>query len=86
MFLWLTNALGIFMCWMNNDLHQFIGKFNVIYLQNIVILERTRDECLQHIRMVLKTLWEHNIFINVDKCNFTVNMKHTQYLTTFSMR
>lgn len=55
---------------MNEVLVEFIGKFVIVYLDDILIFSHSREENLKHIDMVLKRLHEEKLMINLDKCLF----------------
>eukprot|EP00253_Pinus_taeda_P004493 PITA_04493 len=52
----LSNAPSTFMRLMNEMLKEFIGKFVIVYLDDILIFSRTKGEYLQHVRRVLEKL------------------------------
>ena len=56
----LSNVPSTFMKVMNQALQPFIGKFVVIYFDDILIYSTTRDLYLQHICEVLYDLWRDN--------------------------
>lgn len=66
---WLTNAPSTFMRLMNEVLKPFLGKFVVVYLDDIMIFSRTKEEHLEHVRKVLHRLKEEKLLINL-KCTF----------------
>ena len=55
---------------MNEVWHDFIGKFVIVYLDDILVYSKNKKEHLKHLKMVLKSLWEQNLKINFGKCDF----------------
>ena len=49
----LTNAPSIFMRLMNKVLKRFLGKFVIVYLDNILIFKKIKEEHLEYVRQVL---------------------------------
>jgi len=52
----LTNAPSTFMRVMTEFLKQFLGKFVVVYLDDILIFSEIKEEHLEHMRKVLQRL------------------------------
>jgi len=66
----LSNAPNTFMRLMNEMLKEYIGKFVIVYLDDILIFRRTREEHLQHVHKVLEKLQQNKLLINLKKCTF----------------
>ena len=63
----LTNALSTFMRLMNHMLRAFIGKFVVIYFNDILIYSKEIDEHISHLRQVLDVLRKEYLYANLKK-------------------
>lgn len=55
------------MCLMNNVFHQYLDKFVLIFIDDILIYSRTMEE---HLRLVLQTLREHQLYAKFRKFEF----------------
>jgi RNase H-like domain found in reverse transcriptase/Reverse transcriptase (RNA-dependent DNA polymerase) len=64
----LTNAPATFMTLMNDIFREYLDQFVVVYLDDILIYSRTREEHLQHVRIVLTTLCKHKLYAKAKKC------------------
>jgi hypothetical protein len=66
----LTNALATFMCLMNNVLSKFLDKFVLVFIDDILIYSKNKEEHEEHLRLVLQVLREHHLYGKFSKCNF----------------
>jgi hypothetical protein len=55
---------------MNDMLRPFVGKFVVVYLDDILTFSKTAKEHLSHLRQVLQTFRENQLYANPKKCEF----------------
>jgi len=59
-----------FMRLMNHVLRAFIGKFIVVYFDDILIYSKNLNEHLHHLRNVLSVLRSEQLYANFKKCTF----------------
>ena len=72
----LTNDPTNFMRIMDDILQPFTNIFVVVYLDDILIYNKSWGEQLQHIQQVLHTLWQHTLYANLEKWSFDMDMVH----------
>jgi len=66
----LTNAPSTFMRVMNHDLRDCIGKYVVVYFDDILVYSQSLVSHIVHLREVFLVLRSNNSFANVEKCPF----------------
>lgn len=69
----LTNAPSTFMRLINEVFKPFLGKCVLVYLDDILIFNRSKEEHFEHVRKVLQWLKEEKLLINLKKCTFFHN-------------
>jgi hypothetical protein len=55
---------------MNHILHAFIGKFIIVYFDDILIYSKGLDEYIRHLRQVLDVLRNESLYANLKKYDF----------------
>jgi hypothetical protein len=63
----LTNAPAYFM---NKVFMKFLDKFVVVFIDDILVYSKTEEEHAEHLRVVLGTLCEHQLYAKFYKCEF----------------
>jgi hypothetical protein len=66
------------MCLMNSIFSQYLDKFVVVFIDDILVYSKTEEEHDEHLRIVLQTLRKHKLYAKFDKCDFY--QKEIQYL------
>ena len=67
---WLTNAPTYFMCLKNNVLSKYLDKFIVVFIDDVLIYSKTKEEHDEHLHIILQVLREHKLYGKFSKCDF----------------
>src|SRR5690606_30819430 len=66
----LTNAPATFQAFINDVLREYLDHFVVVYLDDILIYSKTKEEHIEHVRKVMKTLLGAQLQAKLSKCEF----------------
>jgi hypothetical protein len=66
----LTNAHAYFMYLMNKVFMEYLDKFVVVFIDDILIFSKNEEEHGEHLRLVLQKLRENQLYTKLNKCEF----------------
>ncbi|CAI5476246.1 unnamed protein product [Closterium sp. Yama58-4] len=66
----LTNAPATFQTLMKTVLSEFLGSFVVVYLDDILIFSKSKEEHVQHLQKVFEVLRREKLYAKQSKCEF----------------
>ena len=74
----LTNAPAYFVNLISRVFREFLNKFVVVFVDDILIFSRSKEEHPLHLTEVLETLRAHQLKAKFSKCHFW--MKEVRFL------
>ena len=72
----LSNAPAVFMCMMNGVFREYLDKFAIVFLDEILVYSKSEEEHENHLRMVLQVLREHKLYAKLNKFSFYQKQIH----------
>jgi hypothetical protein len=66
----LTNAPAYFMYLMNKAFMEYLDKFMVVFIDDILIFPKNEEEHDEHLCLVLQKLRENQLYTKLNKCEF----------------
>ena len=72
----LTNAHAVFMCLMNGVFRKYLDKFVIVFLDDILIYYKEKEEHEEHLRLVMQVLREHQLYAKLRNCSFYQGRNH----------
>ena len=67
-----TNALATFQAYINKALSRIVDYFIVIYLNDIFIYFKLKEDHYIYVKIVIKRLKKYKLYIKLNKCFFNV--------------
>jgi hypothetical protein len=74
----LTNALVYFMYLMNKVFMEYLDKFVMVFIDDILVYSRSKEEHEEHLCLALQKLRENRLYAKLIKCEFW--MKQVAFL------
>jgi hypothetical protein len=74
----LTNALAYFMYLINKVFMEYLDKFVMMFIDDILFYSRSEEEFEEHLRLALQKLQENRLHTKLSKCEFW--MKQVAFL------
>jgi hypothetical protein len=68
----LTNALAYFMNLMNKVFMEYLDRFVVVFIDDILIYSKSESDHEQHLRLVLQKLRDNQLYAKFSKCEFWI--------------
>jgi hypothetical protein len=66
----LTNAPAYFMYLLNKVFMEYLDKFVIVFIDDILIFSKNEEEHDKHLRLVLQKLKENQLYAKLNKCEF----------------
>ena len=66
----LTNAPTNFMCMMNSIFSEYLDKFVLAFIDNILVYSKSKEEHEENLWIVLRVLPKHQLYAKFTKCDF----------------
>jgi hypothetical protein len=74
----LTNALAYFLYLMNKVFMEYLDKFVMVFIDDILVYSRSEEEHEEHLHLALQKLRENRLYAKLSKCEFW--MKQVAFL------
>ncbi|GKA64755.1 putative reverse transcriptase domain-containing protein [Tanacetum coccineum] len=72
----LTNAPAVFMDLMNRVCKPYLDKFVIVFIDDILIYSKSKEEHEVHLRLVLELLRKEKLYAKFSKCEFWLQEVH----------
>nr|GFB61467.1 retrotransposon protein, putative, Ty3-gypsy subclass [Tanacetum cinerariifolium] len=75
----LTNAPAVFMDLMNHVGRSYLDKFVIVFIDEILIYSKSREEHDVHLKLILELLKKEKLFGKFSKCEFWLQEKNKKF-------
>ncbi|GJX67373.1 putative reverse transcriptase domain-containing protein [Tanacetum coccineum] len=76
----LSNAPAVFMDLMNRMCKPYLDKFVIVFIDDILIYSRNKEEHANHLRIILELLKKEKLYAKFSKCDFWIQSKNKKYI------
>ncbi|GJZ67429.1 putative reverse transcriptase domain-containing protein [Tanacetum coccineum] len=70
----LTNTPAVFMDLMNRVCKPYLDKFVIVFIDDILIYSRNKEEHADHLRIILELLKKEKLYAKFSKCDFWISI------------
>ncbi|GKC94534.1 putative reverse transcriptase domain-containing protein [Tanacetum coccineum] len=70
----LTNTHAVFMDLMNRMCKPYLDKFVIVFIDDILIYSRNKEEHADHLRIILELLRKEELYAKLSKCDFWISI------------
>ncbi|GJU44063.1 putative reverse transcriptase domain-containing protein [Tanacetum coccineum] len=70
----LTNAPAVFMDLINRVCKPYLDKFVIVFIDDILIYSRNKEEHANHLRIILELLRKEKLYAKFSKCDFWIRI------------
>ncbi|GKD73704.1 putative reverse transcriptase domain-containing protein, partial [Tanacetum coccineum] len=70
----LTNAPAVFMDLMNRVCKPYLDKFVIVFIDDILIYSRNKEEHANHLRIIIELLNKEKLYAKFSKCDFWIRI------------
>ncbi|GKE03466.1 putative reverse transcriptase domain-containing protein, partial [Tanacetum coccineum] len=71
----LTNAPAVFVDLMNRVCKPYLDKFVIVFIDDILIYSRNKEEHVNHLRIILELLKKEKLYAKFSKCDFWISIE-----------
>jgi hypothetical protein len=70
MYFGLIQVPTYYMDLMNKEFIEYLDKFIVVFINDVLVYSKDEEEHEEHLRLVLQKLQDHRLYAKLSKCEF----------------